>query len=553
MKKILFIAINARYVHSNLALLYLKKTVSDLQYDSAILEFSINEKNEKILASIIGCNPDIIALSVYIWNSSIIKTILPDLKKINPSVKIVCGGPELSYNAAEWINDFPQIDYIITGGGEAGFRELALLDFNSSERIISRINLPFRDVPFPYDDAEMKRLSGRFIYYESSRGCPFRCSYCLSSRSDQNLDFRNPDQVKDELDFFKFHKPRLVKFVDRTFNSRKDHYRGIWEYIVSNFSAGGTLFHFEIYPELLDSEDIAFLSTVPAGLFQFEMGIQSLKSETLAAINRSVRKNGWIENIKAIADRGNIHLHVDLIAGLPHESYSNFKESFDTVHDIGAHHFQCGFLKVLPGTEMIERSDEFGLEFSPIPPYQVRSNRWISFDEMRRLERVAELLEIFYNSGRFRETERFLTEKTGSSFSFYEKLEELYRGDVGLNCREWPGAAALLMKYAEETGVTAKSVLTDYLRWDWCSSMKLHHYPAVISSDYTTEIKRKGYNRLIQFSDKGIISFHGVQFSRDELRRGIFFKAESDEFIFRMKISGYHLILPDKRNIEFDI
>lgn len=553
MRKILLTGINARYVHSNLAILYLKKTVSELPYNTVVAEFSINEKPEKIIRYIKDEQPDIIALSVYIWNSSIIKSILPELKKILPQLKIVCGGPEVSYNAGEWLSLHPEVDYIITGGGESAFRELALSEFNSDEKIISRINSPFADIAFPYNDEEMNRLAGRFIYYESSRGCPFRCSYCLSSRSDQKLDFRHIDQVRDELDFFKFHKPKLVKFVDRTFNSRKDHYRGIWEYIVNNFSAGSTLFHFEIYPDLLDSDDIAFISTVPAGLFQFEMGIQSLNSETLAAINRSVRKNGWMENIKAVAENSNIHLHVDLIAGLPYESYTGFKDSFDTVHGTGAHHFQCGFLKVLPGTEMRERSGEFGLEFSPLPPYQVKRNRWINYDEMQRLEGMADLLEVFYNSGRFTETERFLSEKSGSAFSFYEKLEELYRISAELNCREWGGAAALLLKFAEETGITIKNVLTDYLRWDWCCSMKLHHYPAVISSDYTTEVKRKGYNYILKFSEKGIISFQGVQFSQDELRRAIFFKADSDEFISRMNIPGYRLILPDKRNIAFEI
>ncbi len=553
MRKILLIGINARYVHSNLAILYLKKAVSDLPYNAVIAEFSINEKPEKVIRYIKDEQPDIIALSVYIWNSVIIKLIISEIKKVSPQLKIVCGGPEVSYNADEWLKLHPEIDYIITGGGESAFRELALSGFNLNERILSRINSPFCDIVFPYDDEEMKRLAGKFIYYESSRGCPFRCSYCLSSRSDQKLDFRKLDQVKEELDFFKVYTPKLVKFVDRTFNSRKEHYRGIWEYIVNNFSAGSTLFHFEIYPDLLDSDDIAFLSTVPAGLFQLEMGIQSLKSETLAAINRGVRKNGWMENVKAVAAGGNIHLHVDLIAGLPYESYSDFKDSFDTVHGTGAHHFQCGFLKVLPGTEMSERSDEFGLEFSPLPPYQVKRNRWISYDEMRMLEGMAELLEVFYNSGRFRETGKFLSEKNGSSFNFYEKLEVLYRSGTQLNCREWGGAAALLLKFADETGITAKSVLSDYLRWDWCSSMKLHHYPAVISSDYTTDVKRKGYNYILKFSEKGIISFHGVQFSQDELRRGIFFKAESDEFVNRMNIPGYCLILPDKRNIAFEI
>lgn len=551
MNRILFIGINARYVHSTLAILYLKKTVSDLPYDTSIAEFSINEKPEKILAYLKEEKPDIIALSVYIWNASIIKSLLPAFKRVLTGVKIVCGGPEVSYNAGEWLRELPEIDYIITGGGEAGFRELALSGFTLNEQIVRRANFPFCDIAFPYNDAEMKRLSGKFIYYESSRGCPFRCSYCLSSRSDQKPDFRRLEQAKEELDFFRFHQPRLVKFVDRTFNSRKEHYRGIWDYIVSSFKGGDTRFHFEIYPDLLDHDDIDFLLTVPEGLFQFEMGIQSLNDETLTAINRSRSKSGWMEKVKAVAERGNIHLHADLIAGLPYESYSGFKNSFDIVHGLGAHHFQCGFLKVLPGTEMSERSEEFSLEFSPLPPYQVKRNRWLSLEEMNSLEVMAELLEIYYNSGRFRETGRYLTEKTGSSFVFYEKLAALYR-TAEINCSEWGGAASLLLQFAETAGVN-KSVLTDYLRWDWCSSMKLHHYPVIISSDYTTEIKRKGYNHIIKFSEKGIINFHGMVITRDDLRRGIFFKAESDEFSRKMLQPRYVFFLPDKRSIAFDI
>ncbi len=553
MSRILFVEINARYVHSNPAVLYLKKIISDLHYETAVAGFSINESGEKILSQIISIRPDIVAFSVYIWNAAMASSLLPEIKEKLPDVKIVCGGPEVSYNVAEWLDSHPEIDYIITGGGEAGFRELALSRFESSERIISMSNLPFSDIPFPYDDDEMKRLSGKFIYYESSRGCPFKCSYCLSSRSDQSLDFRNIDMVRSELDFFRHHNPRLVKFVDRTFNSRKDHYMEVWRYITDKFSGSDTCFHFEIFPDLLDDEDLAFLSTVPRGLFQFEMGIQSLKSETLSAINRGGRRDGWLEKIKSIADMGNIHLHVDLIAGLPYESYADFSESFNTVHSLGADHFQCGFLKVLPGTEMHEKRDEYGLEHSPLPPYMVSKSRWIDRREMERLHGIEELLEIYYNSGRFRETVRFLTAAAGSPFRFYENLSVFYKENSGFNLREWPEAAELLLEFSSSNGIAESTLLKDYLRWDWCCSMKMHHYPDILKSAFTLETKRKSYNHIIRFSEKGVISFNGFEFRADDLRRSIFFRAESSTFTSEKLNSCYALFLPDKSIISFDI
>lgn len=553
MTRILFVAINARYVHSNPAVLYLKKIISDLNYESEVAGFSINESKEKILSHITAVRPDIVAISVYIWNAEMVSSLLHEIKEKIPGVKIVCGGPEVSYNADEWLISHPEIDYIIKGGGEAGFRELALSGFESPERIISIRNLPFSDIPFPYDDAEMKSLSGKFIYYESSRGCPFKCSYCLSSRSDQALDFRNIDMVRSELDFFRHHNPRLVKFVDRTFNCRKDHYMAVWKHIVDKFSVSDTCFHFEIFPDLLDDEDLAFLSTVPRGLFQFEMGIQSLKSETLSAINRGGRRDGWLEKIKSIAAMGNIHLHVDLIAGLPYESYADFSESFNTVHAVGAEHFQCGFLKVLPGTEMHEKSYEYGLEYSPLPPYMVSKSRWIDHHEMERLHEIEELLEIYYNSGRFRETEKFLTGFAGSPFRFYENLSGFYKENIRFNLREWPGAAELLIEFSSSSGLAADVLIRDYLRWDWCSSMKMHHYPDLLKSDYTLETKRKAYNYIIRFSEKGEISFKGFEFKADDLRRSIFFRAESREFRGGKLNSAYALFLPDKSIICFDI
>ena len=319
MNSILLLGINARYTHSNPALLYLKSSIADLDKNVSVIEFSTGESAEKIAGEIQSIKPDLLAISVYIWNSFLVKKIIKDIKTSLPGMKIVLGGPEVSYSSGEWMLEFGGIDYIITGGGEAAFRKLADPGLTMDRGVIPGCNPHFSLIRFPYTDDDMKNLKGRYIYYESSRGCPFNCSYCLSSVKGQNVEFRKIDQVRDELDFFSSYNLPLIKFVDRTFNLKKDHYFPVWEHIVKKFSGSGTCFHFEIFPELLDDDDLDFLSGVPSGLFQFEMGIQSTNAETLKEINRS---GSWInaeEKIKKLAGMGNIHLHTDLIAGLPFE------------------------------------------------------------------------------------------------------------------------------------------------------------------------------------------------------------------------------------------
>lgn len=550
MNKILLLALNARYVHSNMALLYIEKYIAPSCQDVHILERGINEKNDSILAAVTDLRPSVIAISVYIWNTVKVKKLIPELRKSLPGASIVLGGPDAGYNAEDWMRSAYAPDFIVAGAGEAGMLKLAESGFSLGEKIIREKNPPFDSIPFPYNKSDMERLAGKIIYYESSRGCPYRCSYCLSSREDQKLEFRPVNMVCGELDFITSFSPGLVKFVDRTFNSRKAHYRPVWEHIVKNFSGGKTVFHFEIYPGLLDDDDLDFLSHVRPGLFQFEIGIQSANSETLEAIHRVMDRKSY-DTIERLISNSNIHIHLDLIAGLPFEDYTRFSVSFDRILALRPHHFQPGILKVLPGTEMMEKSAEYSLCYESDPPYAVKSTKWLNASEMERIVKIAELVEGIYNSGRFIETGRFLAAHFGGPFMFYEKLATHdTRSGIG---RNWNDYASLVLQLIQSASPDIMPHVMDCLRWDWCASGKIHHYPELLKSQLTTDAKRAGYNYFIRQSGGNRITAGGVSFSKDELRRSIFFVPETVEFSERSMRDSMALFLPDKRVIFFNI
>lgn len=550
MNKILLLGLNARYVHSNLALLYIEKYIAPACDDVNILERGINEKNDIILAAVTSAQPSVIAISVYIWNTVKVKQLIPELRKSLPGAIIVLGGPDAGYNSGDWMASAYAPDYIVAGAGEAGMLKLAHSGFSLTEKIIREKNPPFGSIPFPYNKSDMERLAGKIIYYESSRGCPYRCSYCLSSREDQHLEFRPVEMVCGELDFITSFSPGLVKFVDRTFNSRKAHYRPVWEHIVKNFSAGNTVFHFEIYPGLLDDDDLEFLSHVRPGLFQFEIGIQSANSATLEAIHRVMDRRSY-DTIERLTGNSNIHIHLDLIAGLPFENYEEFGRSFDRILALRPHHFQPGILKVLPGTEMMEKSGEYGLCYESDPPYAVKSTKWLNASEMERIVKISELVEGIYNSGNFTETVRYLAAHFGGAFRFYEMLA-MHDTQSGIG-RNWNDYASLVLHLAQSASPGIVPHVLDCLRWDWCASGKLHHYPELLKSQLTTDAKRAGYNYFIRQSDGNRITAGGVSFSKDELRRSIFFVPGTAEFRESMMSGGMALFLPDKRVIFFNI
>lgn len=549
---ILFLAINARYTHSNPALLYLRNNIDLPDSNISVLEFSSGENEGKIAEKIKSFKPDILALSVYIWNTVKVRKLLKVVKSELPGIKIVLGGPEVSFNSRDWINQFEEISYIITGAGEESFRKLAASGFISDSRIITGSNPHFSLIKFPYNSEDMKRLSGKYIYYESSRGCPFKCTYCLSSETESHVEFRKPDQIRDELDFFSVHNPVLIKFVDRTFNLNRDHFRPVWEYIVKKFSGGQTRFHFEVFPDLLDPDDLDFLSRVPRGLFQFEMGIQSTLAETLKEIKRPGLWEKAEAYIRALVSMGNINLHTDLIAGLPFEKFTDFRQSFNRVYSLGAEHFQAGFLKILPGTGMYRKTEEYGIEYNNLPPYEIIKNKWINSSDLAKLKLIGELVDLVYNSGKFSETGKLLVSIYGSAFNFYERTAGIFKKEHDASHRNWEYAAGIFRDMIKKDSPENIPLLTDHLRWDWCKTMKAHHYPEILKSELTLNAKRKGYRFFTDISVNKKINYRGLSFDADDLRKSIFFIPETAVFSEKNMKDKMALFLPDKTIVYFN-
>ena len=431
--KLILAAIDAKYSHSNPALFYLLEAARGLPFDINIEMFSINKGYENIANEIIAKSPDAVAISVYIWNSLHVKKIIPMLRAALPQVKIILGGPEVSHNASSWLAEFPVIDFIIMGAGETAFRTLLEQNIDHSEKIISSANPHFSHIPFSYREEDMEMLENRFIYYESSRGCAFRCSYCLSSR-DKGVEYRDIKNVKAELAFLASYSPRYIKFVDRTFNGKKERAKEIWEYIIDNFSTGDTCFHFEIFPEFLQDDDFAVLKYARPGLIQFEAGVQSIHEDTLQAVKRFGNWNEAKTNLRRILDETNIRLHVDMLAGLPFEDMGGIAESFNEIYALRAHYFQAGFLKLLPGTELSARRDEFGIICDELPPYGILKNNWLSRHEVKMFKRVARALDALYNSGKFAEALSFLEEKYSSPFLMFYDIA-LYMEESGMELK----------------------------------------------------------------------------------------------------------------------
>ncbi|HSV97445.1 MAG TPA: DUF4080 domain-containing protein [Spirochaetota bacterium] len=418
---IILLGINARYSHSNPALYSLRAYCRGLDRRIEILETSINAASNRILADVIASRPGLVGISVYIWNARVVRGLLPGIKTALPDCRVVLGGPEVTHAPAEWLS-MSGVDCVVAGPGEAAFRKIASGDFNIRERLIRGANPPFTELPFLYDDTDFARFANRYVYYESGRGCPYRCAYCLSSRGDARLEFRELSMVLRELDVLIAKAPGTVKFVDRTFNARPERARAIWRHLID--SGTEKRFHFEVHPALLADEDLALLETARPGLFQFEVGVQSTNEETLRAVHRA---EDWPASRRAIARLiapGNIRTHLDLIAGLPYDTLETIARSFDEAHSLRPDHLQLGFLKVLPGTEMRERAVDYELSFNPEPPYEVISNRWLFAGEIALLHRVEGLVDSLYNSGRFRDMLLNLAPRFAGPFAMFRALAD---------------------------------------------------------------------------------------------------------------------------------
>ena len=446
--KILLVACNAKYIHSNLAVYDLQAYASEYTDHIILKEYTINQQKDDIMRDIYLEHPDVVCVSCYIWNISFVKELMADLAKILPDADFWAGGPEVSYDAEKFLSENPEFTGVMVGEGEETFQELSGyyvkknpeklenitgICYRDGEKIIHngwRQIMDLSSIPFIYKD--LSEFKNRIIYYESSRGCPFSCSYCLSS-VDKKLRFRDIEMVKKELQFFIDHKVPQVKFVDRTFNCKHDHAMAIWKYI-NDHDNGVTNFHFEISADLLREEELQEMSTMRPGLIQLEIGVQSTNPDTIKAIHRTMD----FEKLKGIVDRihsfGNIHQHLDLIAGLPYEDYDSFRNSFNDVYALKPQQLQLGFLKVLKGSHMMEMCREYGIVYKNREPYEVLSTKWLDYGHVLKLKNVENMVEVYYNSGQFQKTLEYAESFFPDAFSIYEGLGIFYMekgyGDV---------------------------------------------------------------------------------------------------------------------------
>lgn len=543
--KFLLVAINAKYIHSNPAIYSLRAYAGPgLQEHIQLAEYTINNRMEDILGDIYRQKPDVIGFSCYIWNWSLVQELLTELPKILPGTQIWLGGPEVSYDAPEILEKYPQVSGIMIGEGEATFKELVEVYVKAEEepvrtgkqwvdrlRTIDGLCLPtgytpmresldMNDLPFLYsemlhgelEDSEstnpkqghpeqddlgktnseqvnseetnspekaLENFENRIIYYESSRGCPYRCSYCLSS-IDKKVRLRDTEKVKEELQFFLDHRVKQVKFVDRTFNADRQHARAIWRYIAENDN-GVTNFHFEISADILKEEDLELLATLRPGLIQLEIGVQSANGETLESVHRFSDLKRLEENVDRVRRNHNIHQHLDLIAGLPYEDYESFGKSFDRVYAMKPEQLQLGFLKVLKGSEMQERASEYGIQYLDRPPYEVLSTKWLSYGEVLRLKQIEEMVELYYNSNQFTHTLPYLERCFAGPFAMYEALADFYEAKgYFVNSPARAYRYEVLFRFACEADPAGEAVYRELLTFDMYLRENLKSRPAFI-------------------------------------------------------------------------
>ena len=482
--KILLAACNAKYIHSNLAVYDLKAYSSDYDEHVILREYTINQPKDEILKDIYSSGADVVCFSCYIWNISFVRELIRDLVKILPKTAFWAGGPEVSYDAEKFLTEMPEMTGVMVGEGEKTFHdllefyidgkdsleEISGIAYRTGDKIIHngwRELMDLSAIPFVYEHLE--KFENRIIYYESSRGCPFSCSYCLSS-IDKKLRFRDLELVKKELQFFLDHRVPQVKFVYLTFNCKHEHAMTIWKYILEHDN-GVTNFHFEISADLLREEEMELMSQMRPGLIQLEIGVQSTNPETIRAIHRHMDLKKLEHCVNRVHSFRNIHQHLDLIAGLPYEDYDTFHQSFNDVYRMKPDQLQLGFLKVLKGSLMQKEAEVYGIVYKEKEPYEVLSTNWLTYGEVLKLKMVESMVEVYYNSGQFWHTLEYLVPFEKDAFTFYEKLGSFYekKGYSEISHSRMRRYEILLEYLQEETDVptevAAQKMLYDlYLR-----------------------------------------------------------------------------------------
>ena len=512
--KILLAACNAKYIHSNLAVYDLKAYSSDYDEHVILREYTINQPKDEILKDIYSSGADVVCFSCYIWNISFVRELIRDLVKILPKTAFWAGGPEVSYDAEKFLTEMPEMTGDMVGEGEKTFHdllefyidgkdsleEISGIAYRTGDKIIHngwRELMDLSAIPFVYEHLE--KFENRIIYYESSRGCPFSCSYCLSS-IDKKLRFRDLELVKKELQFFLDHRVPQVKFVDRTFNCKHEHAMTIWKYILEHDN-GVTNFHFEISADLLREEEMELMSQMRPGLIQLEIGVQSTNPETIRAIHRHMDLKKLEHCVNRVHSFRNIHQHLDLIAGLPYEDYDTFHQSFNDVYQMKPDQLQLGFLKVLKGSLMQKEAEVYGIVYKEKEPYEVLSTNWLTYGEVLKLKMVESMVEVYYNSGQFWHTLEYLVPFEKDAFTFYEKLGSFYekKGYSEISHSRMRRYEILLEYLQEETDVPTE-VAAQKMLYDLYLREKLKKRPAFAPDQKQYETAVWNYRKNNQVS-----------------------------------------------------
>lgn len=535
--KALLVAMNAKFIHSNLAVYSIRAfgLAHGIQKEKLMMaEYTINQNPEEILADIYYQQPELVAFSCYIWNIRQIKELAAQLHKIQPDVPIWLGGPEVSYHAEQMVKECPWLTGVMVGEGEETFLELyrtydqnrkmmeekenegaedgqsmpelskvaglVYKDLHSKRVVVTpeREKLSMDELIFPYQD--MEGLEHRIIYYETSRGCPFGCSYCLSS-VDRKVRLRSMSLVEKELQFFLDRKVPQVKFVDRTFNCQREHTMAIWKYIFQHDN-GVTNFHFELSADLLTDEEIAYVRQFRPGLVQFEIGVQSTNPDTLSAIHRTSRLEVLKEKVAKVQEARNIHQHLDLIAGLPEEDYKSFRQSFNEVYAMKPDQLQLGFLKLLKGSPISEQQDDFGIVCQDKAPYEVLFTRWLPYRDVLRLKQVEDMVERYYNSMQFEASIPYVLTQFPTAFDFYQELGAYYQenGYVGFHQSRLQNYE-ILLKFCDEKTACEHSILCQLMLYDLYARENLKTRPMFLGSRILADQRDKN-RRFYQSSQK---------------------------------------------------
>jgi len=519
--KILLTAINSKFVHSNLAVRYLKKFTADLSYSSKIREFSINDREENILKEIIEEKPDVVAFSTYIWNVEMVVRLANLICILNPEIEILYGGPEVSFDSRVFLKDNVG-HYIIEGEGEKTFREFVEfklgkieidtikgLHYRHGDNIFSNESRPLmnmEEIVFPYEEEE--DLTNKIVYFEGSRGCPFNCKYCLSSTT-HGVRFHSIERVIKELQFFIDKEVRLVKFVDRTFNCNHKFSMAIWDFLIK--STTNTQFHFEISADILMAEEIELLRKAPEGRFQFEVGVQTTNDNVLKNINRFVNFSDIKEKVVELLSIRNIKQHLDLIAGLPGEDYESFIKSFNDVHSIRPEEIQLGFLKLLKGSSMREDSGMYGMVYSIYPPYEILSTDKLSYEELIKLKKVEQVVDKYYNSQKFNNILNYFYSKFNNPFMFFSQLGDFFEGRGYFNRNIGNSEYyKVFLDFNIEVLKSEDRALKDIIKYDYLRFNKKRGTPSYLKGKIDDDINKRikeEYREEYSFKEYSIENF----------------------------------------------